>query len=731
MVCRRTCRRLGILCAAWALTAAVGLLWHVGNPQSVEAADPVVRQGTDAGTAMNLLFDPGSAAQLRSRGVLRRTNFVDLLGTTQSRLQIAFVIDGTDSMGRDIEGVAKAIQNMTTDIRGQKESLADPSSLTFSLVVFRDADSPSGPVSYPLGESFTSDAKKLEDALASVNTESGVPAFQEAIDLGVYEAIDALDWRQDGDTSRWILVFGDAPPHSEKRATGEVNERRYHTTQALVDAAKELDVVISCILCSSGFAAEGDPDPVLAKTYEEALPMTREFMSEISTKTGGILLDLSDQGLREQLAQAAVQRQSQAPLRIGDITPEDVVDARSYANSQDWNAAVENRTRVAVLPHTPLASMKFADGDEPVLVATELRQKLNLMPRIEVRNPTEVRAAFERLAAEELSDGALLHKLAVELGVDYVIWGRVDRDPESVRLTSTIYKKVDGEALAEATEVAKAGESTRAGSAIGETSLVYIVAERLMRNATAALKDAGGDERSIEAFAQVITEADVAKEMAVPVSTNIRARRELLAGLEALECSLAYDRDEDEAAAEHLQQATLKLKAAALLDGDNPLVQALLASAYYNQAELDQSGANIKLCYEAIERAHQLRDKALHQCIRQEVEADYALLVAKDYQLAIDKYTELAHGESGATLNSSLRAHWMLVGIYSGDWNVPQEFVDPTKARNHIIQILANWEDSPEARYYKKVLEWNEETGTQKPFSPKRSDAEAWELAGK
>ena len=55
----------------------------------------------------------------------------------------------------------------------------------------------------------------------------------------------------------------------------------------------------------------------------------------------------------------------------------------------------------------------------------------------------------------------------------------------------------------------------------------------------------------------------------------------------------------------------------------------------------------------------------------------------------------------------------MLAGIRCGDWGVDEAFVDPDKAREHIIQILANWSTSPEAEFYEDTLRWDEETGSQ------------------
>ena len=59
---------------------------------------------------------------------------------------------------------------------------------------------------------------------------------------------------------------------------------------------------------------------------------------------------------------------------------------------------------------------------------------------------------------------------------------------------------------------------------------------------------------------------------------------------------------------------------------------------------------------------------------------------------------------------SQLRGHWMLAGIFAGDWGVDQQVIDAEKARYHVIEIVAGWPDSPEAKRLKRWLLWDDET---------------------
>ncbi len=89
-----------------------------------------------------------------------------------------------------------------------------------------------------------------------------------------------------------------------------------------------------------------------------------------------------------------------------------------------------------------------------------------------------------------------------------------------------------------------------------------------------------------------------------------------------------------------------------------------------------------------------------------EIEADYGLLVEHQIAESIDKYKRLTNDD--VPLQSQLRAHWMLAGIYAGDWSVDKAHLDSKLARDHVVQILSNWPDSPEALLLKQWLRWDD-----------------------
>jgi tetratricopeptide (TPR) repeat protein len=207
------------------------------------------------------------------------------------------------------------------------------------------------------------------------------------------------------------------------------------------------------------------------------------------------------------------------------------------------------------------------------------------------------------------------------------------------------------------------------------------------------------------------------QQLAVPVSNSVPARSDLLAGLEALEQALAYPSDSNEGS-DLVSRAAASLTKASESDIRNPFAHMLLANCLFNQAQRaaaqgdsDQTKSAMQRFTEALKRAYRERDRAQHDFIKTEIEADYNLLVKKDYEAAIRLYQQLATVEADSKLHVALRARWMLAGIRSGDWNVPEGLIDAKEARAHLVEILAHWPDSSEAQFIKRSLRWSEEKG--------------------
>ena len=174
-------------------------------------------------------------------------------------------------------------------------------------------------------------------------------------------------------------------------------------------------------------------------------------------------------------------------------------------------------------------------------------------------------------------------------------------------------------------------------------------------------------------------------EIVTLLSPNARARRHLLTAFDLLEQSLAYDVANEQSQV-LLDQAEQQLAQALELDGRNATAHLLLANCCFNQAEFYASGnkmaeaeKKVQQYRQALERAYQNRGDVKVQSVGLEIQADYNLLYRKDYAQAVTFYEQLANAADTAGLQSVLRAHWMLAGIYSGDWGATEQIADADK----------------------------------------------------
>jgi hypothetical protein len=642
-----------------------------------------------AGYALDSIFNPRRAPAQRSMGLLQRS-FLDLVESSQTDLEIALVIDGTDSMADDMQGVRNALSNMIEDLRKYKGD-----HVRSALVIYRDLGASSGEVMVPLRE-FTTDVSVLQEAIGQVAPESGSPYFPELPDLGVHQALSQLPWSEGDETSRWLILFGDAPPYDPDFHEAETGARRRYDTDLLVELAERKGVQINCVLCTSRQEEQ--------EAYQQVLDKTRQFMNRLATESGGLMLDLSYPDIRQALVEAA-RTERVEHQRIGVITREEIEAARDQAVAEQLTVAPGKRLRFAVLPHMPLAELSFDPDQEPVQIAAELREKFRMVPEADVKSPVDVERALRRLKSSNVAPDKWLQALALRLRVDYLVWGTYRRDQGLVQVKSAIYGKADGQKVAEAAVLTSA--------TLKETDLAGNVAGRLML--TTFERDAAPD--LVAAFAAMRQNANLNQDVLTPVSSTTDGRTVLMAGFEALEQALGYPINSAEAKV-LLDRAERNLLEATQTEPRNPFAQMVLASCLFNQAErLSQEGkqqeveAKLQKFSEALKRAYRLRDDTRLKHLQAEIEADYQLLIKKDHVEAIKIYESLAQATRDTKLHVALRAHWMLAGIFSGDWNVDPSAVDPKKARVHLVQILAHWPESAEAAFIKRQLRWDEDEG--------------------
>lgn len=641
-----------------------------------------------AAAALRSIFSFAAAPPRKTMGLLQRS-FLEVAQQTEEDLDIALVIDGTASMTEGIAGVRQAIGAMLEDLRRGRQG-----EVRVAVVAYRDSGSPSGPVQVLL-DRFTADNDAITQALAGLRPEQGAPFFHEQPDAGIQAALDRLPWSENSSTTRWLFLFGDAPPYSENYASAEFPQaKRAYATDLLVALAARKEVQIHCVLCDTA----GELDEV----YQEALPETRAFMNALAAGTGGLMLDLSYPDIRKAIV-AAGQRPRADYLPIDLISQDDLLRARKVtADSPDEIDPTTDEVRVAVLPHLPFPQMSFDPRDPATQVAAGLRHKLASLPRVRVSSPYDVERQFRRLRAAGLNESQQIRALASQLGVDYVVWGQ--RDPVAGSVVSAVYSGSNAEPLV---QISHSGEVTQLAS--------------LMLNAPTSDRRLDQLESPRRGGSAEVLQGHLRRSLARDPSTT----REILASLEALQQLVGLLADDPASAA--LSDTAVKAAEAALkTEPTNGLAHWLLANAHFNRASAAQARhepeaalAEMKKMKRSLTRAFRYRNEVDSQALSKEIAADHRLLIERDVARAIQAYQELA-ADPMATPLIRRRAHWMLCGIYSGDWGVPTELVDATAAREQAIAILAHWEDSSEAELLKRWLGWDPETDrTQHPFLPR------------
>lgn len=657
------------------------------------------QEGVAVSATLRSVFSPRRSPTKQTMGLSQRS-FLDLVEQSKPKLEVAFLIDGTESMAPALEGVRDALSQMMRDLELYKQS-----EIAYQIVIFRDLGSPSGEVSFPLQteeNGFTTDRKALIEAIRHLTAESGAPYFPEPVDEGVYQALNALKWSTTDDVSRWLFLFGDAPPFDSTLQDDQTGARRRYATDKLVAIADARHVHINCILCTT---REEDQ-----QAFDQVLDHTRAFMNALSTGSGGIMLDLSYRDIRDAILKAnELPEVDYSP--VGTIRATEVEQVRSELNAE--NSQARSSVGVAILPHAPLDEMSFASDALGVQVATELRLRINSIPGIVVSEPLLVERHFDQLQRNASYSGlrgsALLQALGRALGVDYVLWGDARSIHGSRIVTTRLYDAATGEVLTEAERASN--------SSVGTDQICSLLASDLL----AASISSPAHRPLANHLAAVRNDPDELRSVTRVISSS-SAHEDLVTGLGALESALAYPAGDD-TGIELLNKARNSLKRAVASDETNSLPHFLLANCLYNLAKQShESSSLIQEFGSELRAAYRYRISLPNSDLRREIEADYDLLLRGKPSEAIPVYLQLAEG--GGSSDSARRANWMLAGIYGGDWGVDGEFVNADKARERLIRILALWPDSSEAQFIRRVLRWDDrQQETRFPHFPRENDA--------
>lgn len=680
---------------------------------------------------------------------LQRTNEFFGIHSLKPHVQIAIVIDGTESMDKEIKSLKDGLNSLVENIQSIKlPGQPDEPKVELAIIVYRDSDAPSGTVQKVVPE-FERDLKVVQEKLAAVVTESGEPYFNERVDEGVFAGLE-LNWApvdpQKDNTSRWMILIGDAPPFPQPdevtdqvRKDRIVNEKlRLYATEDLKKKAVEKKITIYTLKPKvSEFTnpKQSANNPELAKSAQAESDATLRFFDALSKATNGKSLDL-----RDEVAQRAfIEEGFRDDRLIKPITDADVLAFKD--KDQNKNNVTDSKLRtVAILPHAPLHQLDFQNlTSDAYLAATEMKLLFEAQG-FTVKPISELAEACKKVAPKTAANDEQTRDVIRDLGEqlsdqELICWGEVKKDGDRVYLKTNLYRTSDGD------KVATYPMDTKKEDKRGLKELAPIAFRKLKAGALKYYQEVSKNPELVAAFTDPPKESPAAKTLKNPTFTeNLEAHRAALSGMAAMELALQYAKHAEEPFEESksgsaegkgdeerrqnervLSQETLTkavkffedaLRFEASEGKQNPFIHLMLANCHYNlgpEGEQSQERQDflkhLKLAYD-----NRLQKFFEGTPMQIEVDAEHALFIDRDAVKAIELYGKvLAHGSESTYIHQVRRAHWMRAGIFLGDWGVANYSTDrmnvlnEDKAREEILSILAFFPNTPEAKFYDKV----------------------------
>jgi Mg-chelatase subunit ChlD len=148
----------------------------------------------------------------------------------QERVEVAFVLDTTGSMGDLIDGAKRKIWSIASTIVDSNPD-AD---VAFALVAYRDRGDEYVVKTFDLSEDIQGMYGKLTRLQADGGDDTP-ESVNEALDVAVRD----LTWSAGGNVKRIVFLVGDAPPHMDYP-----QERQY---PEIVKAAVKRDIIVNTV----------------------------------------------------------------------------------------------------------------------------------------------------------------------------------------------------------------------------------------------------------------------------------------------------------------------------------------------------------------------------------------------------------------------------------------------------------------------------------------------------
>ncbi|MCS6923359.1 MAG: VWA domain-containing protein [Fimbriimonadales bacterium] len=200
-------------------------------------------------------------------------------GGSSRKIDVAFVLDTTGSMGEEIAGVRDSVIEFATTLEGSGNDIR-VAALTFGDEIRETYD-------------FTSSYEDFRDFIAGLYAEGGGDGPELGLDA-VIEASRSLSWR--ADTERIIIVITDATAHQRGDGTSFSNVIAEEVVNAL-RTQYTVHVVSSVFPMRSRSSQQGISSELMDSNQRSRSTTTPYDMRNLAPQLGGVWIALPTSGI--------------------------------------------------------------------------------------------------------------------------------------------------------------------------------------------------------------------------------------------------------------------------------------------------------------------------------------------------------------------------------------------------------------------------------------------------
>lgn len=332
---------------------------------------------------------------------------VDPLSNERPKVEVAFVLDTTGSMG----GLIQAAKEKIWSIASTMASAQPAPEIRMGLVAYRDR----GDAYVTRVLDLSADLDSMYATLMDFEANGGGDG-PESVNQALHDAIHKLSWSQDDQTYRVLFLVGDAPPHMDYQ-----DDVKWPVS---LDTARVRGIRVNSIQCGRDpatteqwrkIADTGDGNYFQVEQAGSAVAISTPYderLAKLSAKLDGTRLyygDAQDKEKQSRKLEAAVKLHSSASVEAKARRAAFNASAGGETNFLGEKELVQDVSsgRVnldAIAPKELPEPLRAMSADEQKALVSETAQRRETLKR-QMKDLADQRAAFLREKVEE-SGGA-------------------------------------------------------------------------------------------------------------------------------------------------------------------------------------------------------------------------------------------------------------------------------------------------------------------------------------